>query len=64
MIILEKDQEYDSNYHTHEQPSSGNNSLKSVFSLSSEGDTKKVGLKIISSTADELPHKESPETLF
>ncbi len=41
--LWKKDREYDPNYHFTHHPYSGNDEPKSLFSLGSVGDSKKVG---------------------
>ncbi len=63
LALWKKDREYDPNYHFTHHPYSGNDEPKYLFSLGSEGDSKKVGPELTGPTVDELPCNESPEAL-
>lgn len=58
--LWKNNEEFDPNYHK----TSGNDELKSLFSLGFEKSVKKVAPDKSEATQDELPCKESPEVLF
>ncbi len=62
--LWRKDERYDPRYGQKANDTPSNEEPKPLFSLGSEGDTKKVAPALARATQDELPRNESPEALF
>lgn len=62
--LWRKNEVYDPNFEQKNNDTSSNDKPKLLFSLGSEGDTKKVAPVDTRATLDELPCNESPEVLF